>query len=412
MHILILSDAETLGGAAVATTRLVKALVEEGCEVTRVVGRRDEKHHSAQRRLRVISLSPAWERIMLKAYERLFHRSTLLTRTKWASERLCRLLDRLRPDIINIHNLHGRGWLPDLVETCIAYAPVVWTLHDMWSFTGRCTYSYNCEKFIEGCDETCPTPTEYPALPSHLVPIMWNRRRRLLNDHANIVAVSPSRWLATIARRGLWKARRVEVIPNGIPLDIYSPIERLKARSALGLECKGPVLLIMAHDLNESRKGGKILLEGLKKVRSRPITLIIAGKGGLPVEDSSIVVYHLGFLSQTRQKVLAYNAADLLLHPAIVDNFPNVLTEALACGTPAIGFRRGGIPEIIRPGKSGWVVDVLSSESFGEAIDYAIREISTGNDLRHTCRRQAVVEYDVRFQAKRYIDLFKTLARS
>src|SRR5262249_5214313 len=130
------------------------------------------------------------------------------------------LLTLARPDIINVHNLHGAapwGWGPRLVEVCLEFAPVVWTLHDMWSFTGRCAYSYDCEKFISGCDASCPTPDEEPKLPAERIHAAWEERRALYARHVDdLVIVTPSRWLAEQARRGMFARHRIEVIPYGL----------------------------------------------------------------------------------------------------------------------------------------------------------------------------------------------------
>ena len=132
------------------------------------------------------------------------------------------------------------------------------------------------------------------------------------------------------------------------------PLSRKDARTRLGVNPAGPVLLIAAFDLSERRKGAEILPGLWQHIQHRPLTVLTMGNGAVPIDDPLIEVHPLGFLDDDRRKALAYCAADALLHPAPVDNFPNVVLEVLACGTPTIALPVGGLPEMVRPGVSGW----------------------------------------------------------
>jgi Glycosyltransferase len=315
----------------------------------------------------------------------------------------------LRPDFINIHNLHSADWFPDLFRVCALHAPTVCTLHDMWSFTGRCAYSYECRKFLTGCDATCPTPQEYPARLPQRIAGDWEQRRHLLENEARLWAVAPSQWLAQEARAGLWKNRLLEVIPYGLPLDVYRPVDRILARHALGIDSTGPVILVVAQNLSERRKGGSFLIGALQKLPIRPLSLLTMGIEPLPVPGEGIQVHSLGYVTHDRMKVLAYSAADLLVHPAPVDNLPNVVLEAIACGTPVVGFPIGGMPDMVRAGETGWLASALNSEALADALAQACGELKRGRDLRDSCRVIAEREYNPALQALRYSNLFGSL---
>ncbi len=406
MHVVMLSDVETSGGAAIAASRLAEALVQAGVRVTRIVGYPDGQVHPwATQALR----TRLWDIAALKALETVSGHFAIYARARLACQRLHDLLIKLRPDVINVHNLHGAGWSPDLLAVCARHASTAWTLHDMWSFTGRCAYNYDCRKFINGCDAACSTPTEYPTLAPNSIAGGWRHREKLFAKYPGLVAVCPSRWLAQQATRGLWKGHRVEVIPNGLPLEVYRPIEKNLARMALGIETPGPVVLTAGQNLNERRKGGKILVEVLQKVRTRPLTLITLGYGHLPTAAEGINLYPLGYIDHERTKVLAYNAADLLVHPALVDNLPNTVMESIACGTPVVGFAVGGVPDMVRPGQTGWLANEVSPEVPATAIDAALADLHDGLNLRDSCRTVAEAEYSSELQARRYLALFDTL---
>ena len=461
MNVVILSDHDASGGAAVATCRAEAAISIEmrkngehnPGDVYRLVHFPDGK---------ITPIANLWhedsaaQRFLYRLPRKLlpshFPRPNT---TAFAAGRLREVLKTLEPDIINVHNLHGGaawGWGPHLVEVCLEFAPVVWTLHDMWAFTGRCAYAYDCEKFIAGCDASCPTPHEEPRLPPERIHTAWQERSALFARHRDDLAiVTPSRWLAAQARRGLFAHHRIEVIPYGIetalnllaPIQLarlkshssqvlkghphldpfraiavtgvyeqtFAPLPRDEARRQLGIACGGPVLILAAFDLAERRKGAEILPLLWRHIQHRPLTVLTMGRGTIVVDDPRIDVRALGFIDDDKLKALAYSAADALLHPAPVDNFPNVVLEALACGTPTIALPVGGVPEMVRPGVSGWLADAATPEALGRAVDQALGDLSLGKNLRDSCRALAESEYSLEDEGRRYIQLFEELRR-
>jgi len=290
---------------------------------------------------------------------------------------------------------------------------VVWTLHDMWSFTGRCIASEDCRKFLrgQGCDASCPTANEYPVLAPERIAGAWNERKEFFERRREIVAVTPSRWMAEQARAGLWHEHKIEVIPNGVPLEVYQPMKRAKAREELGLEAEGAVLLVAATVLSDRRAGGGLLAEALREVNERPLTLVAMGGGVLGVEVEGVRTVTLGYVEEERQRVLAYNAADVLVHPAPMGNLPNVIIEAMACGTPAVAFDVGGHAEAIAHGETGWLAQESTATGLAEAVQEATVRVRDGNTMREACRARAVKCFGDEVQAERYVNLFRLMQR-
>ena len=408
MRIVMLSDFETQFGAAISASRLAEALCRQH-RVTRIVGWCDAAAHPWT----TVRLWPslfAWgmRHVMPDASWREFS-------ARFLSRRLRSIIDDLQPDVINVHNLHGMswtGWSINLVRECAASAPTVWTLHDMWSFTGRCAYSYDCGKFSTGCDTTCPTPSEYPDLQPARIQRTWRQRRDLLDSLAHLTAVAPSMWLERQAHSGLWANHRIEVIPYGLSLNTYFLVPRKQARMELGLHPTRPVVVVAAANLTERRKGVSMLVEALRRLRPRPITVITLGDGQLDCHIDGIDLHPMGYISDERAKAMVYNAADLLVHPAPVDNLPNTVMEALACGTPVVGFPIGGVPEMVRPGKTGWLAEDVSSDALARTLSEALDQVSSGVDLRGGCRAVAEADYSLERQAVRYTALFESLLSS
>lgn len=405
MHVAMLSDFELVGGAAIAASRLAEGLCENGHKVTRIVRVSNCQNQLWERR--VLSI-PFIRPSLRKVFPDLFWKLVIERTYKSFLKKTLKLLN---PDVINIHNIHGAikfGWSLGLVEVCLGHAPTVWTLHDMWSFTGRCAYSKQCQKFRTGCDENCPSSDEYPSLQQESISDAWEQRRSLLGT-SNLAAATPSSWLAEQARKGLWREYRVEIIPNGLPLDRYPILDRSTARAKLALNRTGPVVLVVAPDLTDRRKGVELLIEALNEAWCPPLTLLTMGRGGIRGIGNNIIVRRLGYIADQHTKLLAYNSADAFIHPALSDNLPNVALEAIACGTPIIAFRIGGMPEIVREGKTGWLVEPTCANALANTIDRALRQIRDGLDLRESCRAMAEAEYSQDLQAKRYISLFRSM---
>lgn len=411
MHVVMVSDNETRGGAGAAAGRLADGLAAAGVRVTRLVGRTDPGPHS-------------WATVRLTSEQglpRRLLRKVLPAVGDWRDGRdalreLDTRLTELRPDVINLHNIHSIGHVlyshfpVSAVDRCTRHAPVVWTMHDQWSYTGRCGYAFDCRKFLTGCDRRCPTPHEQPQLAPGKIAGAWAAKKRILDSHPRLVAVAPSRWMAAEATAGLWAGHRVEVIPNGLPLDVYRPFDPRAARAALRLPDGAPVLVAVAEDLTERRKGGRLLVDALAHTRRRPLTVLTLGKQPLPSVPDGVTAVHLGYLSSERLTALTYSAGDLFVHPALADNLPNVFLEAFACGLPAVGFPVTGMTDLIRPGITGWFAADVSAPALAVAIDTALAVLTGGADYRARCRAVAEAEYPVSLQADRYRRLFAELA--
>lgn len=408
MHIVMLSDFETQGGAAIAASRLATGLVQAGQRVTRLVMAADGNRHVWQ----ILPLSPT-------RFDRAVQRfAPQALATRWLEpaiqSHLEKALATLQPDLINLHGLHGAaaaGWSPTLAQVCAKIAPVIWTLHDMWSFTGRCAYAGDCRKFIQGCDATCPTPNEYPALAPRRIAGAWRHRQALFESCPGLSAVSPSRWLAQEAQAGLWAGHRIEMIPNGLPLDVYTPTDRQRARQLLGLETTGPVLLISARRFNR-HKGADLFVEALSKLSGETLTVLVMGRADFAMQAPRQKIIQLGYIDDESKKALVYSAADLLVHPAVNDNLPNVVMEALACATPVASFAIGGVPDMVRPGQTGWLAESVSAEALAQLLRTILADAQPLAGLAPLCRQVAEADYGVQLQAQRYLVLAHSLSQS
>ncbi len=317
-------------------------------------------------------------------------------------------------DIINLH------WVayfqsPVNLHHLLMHKPVVWTLHDMWAFTGGCHYSAGCTQYQQDC-AACP---QLEADPSGLTAAVLQDRLDLLGDMP-LVIVTPSQWLANCAKQSrVLKNQRIEVIPYSLETDVFSPLNRAEAKQELGLEVGAIALLIGADNGNEHRKGFTELLQALHICRQNPQfqALLAAQKFQLwcfgisndQLAELNLPLHSFGRIDSDYQLRQIYAAADLFVLPSLEDNFPNTMLEAMSCGTPVVAFEVGGIPDVAKNGVTGWTMPLGDIA----AMAAAILDCIFADDLREQrgqASRQVMAEqYALTVQAQRYLELYADL---
>lgn len=370
MKLAVISKADSSGGGASrVATELVDHLLDAGADVCHWAARRyGEASHPIRR--------VYGDRPVVDYAVRLGH--TLL-RKIGAPELLP--WERLNPglrallgaDLIHVHDITNAlavdtlGWLA-------RQRPLVWTLHDCSPFTGGCLFPRGCTAFQRRCGQ-CPEHGVWPLEGwFDLTGLLLAQRRRVLRQ-TRLWPVAPSRWMADMAARsGLLPP--VTVIGNGIDLDSFRPSGKAAARRALGIDPQRTVLAICAGALADTRKG---VPEALTVARAaaayRPLVLAIGRPApALAKAFPDLDLHFSGFVTDRRTLATNYAAADALLYPSSADNQPLTVMEAMACGTPVLGFDYGGIPELVRQDEHGWLVptgavDALVQATMGALAD-------------------------------------------
>ena len=202
----------------------------------------------------------------------------------------------------------------------------------------------------------------------------------------------------------------MHVIPNGVDTNDFAPRDRSFAREILGLPPEAPVLLHVGGSAAQTHKGFSILREALRGVTD--VNGLVFASVGPDIPDIGLPVRHLrlGAIDKDRWLSLAYSAADFSVVPSIQDNFPNTVLESLACGTPVVAFDTGGVPDMVRPGVTGFLAPTGSADALRRAAIAALNARGEWGRLRAECRRVAVEEYAVEVQARRYAELYAELA--
>lgn len=333
-----------------------------------------------------------------------------------------KLLDLLpeRPDVLHCHNLHG-GWLTrggyfDLraLPWLSRQIPTVMTLHDTWMLAGHCAYTLGCERWKTGCGK-CPDLSIYPAIARDATAFNWNRKREIYATGRFHIA-TPSRWLLRQVEQSILAPGMVEgrVIPNGVDSVMFSPGSQALAREFLGLSRKDAILLFVANaaksnPFKDYRTVERTAIRSAAGYRRRKITLLVVGEKGDPIGFDNGEIRFVGY--QREQKTMAryYQAADVYVHAAKSDTFPNTVLEALACGLPVVATAIDGIPEQIDDGRSGFLVPAGDADSMAARVTELLANDGLRASMGEIAAEIASRSFTVEQQVQAYLDWYEQI---
>ncbi len=416
MKVLFVNKSENTGGAAVACNRIRKALNKQGLNAKLMV---EEKISDSKD---VIDLSPNSIRKKLNFVRFVSERLYFLPYEKskdvrfafspaFAGQNISNHPDFKAADIIHLHWFNqGFISLGGLKKIIASGKPIVWTLHDMWAFTGGCHYSKNCENYQKQCGNCI-----YLKSPSDkdLSFKIWKKKIHILKN-ANITFVCCSNWLKNKAKHSsLIKDFKIINIPNPIDTSIFYPKDKTALRKKLNLPENKKLLLFAAANLNDKRKGITYLMEAIKLYNAEhnpdDLEIITFGKKS-PLIDKLLQnkVRQFGILNNAEIIVNLYNAADIFVLPSLEDNLPNTIMESLACGTPVLAFHTGGIPEMIDHKQNGYLADYKSVNDLKKGLDFILNHPQK-DFLKQKALEKVQTEYSEQVVAEKYIKLYNEI---
>ena len=413
MRVLIVNTSEKTGGAAVAANRLMEALKNNGVKAKMLVGEKltDQitvvpLRHRWLQRWRFM-----WERwcIFLRLHFSRLHLFEIDTASAGAD--ITRLPEFKEADVIHLNWINqGMLSLRSIRKILRSGKPVVWTMHDLWPATGICHYARTCPSFRTAC-HNCP------LLPGgggkdDLSRRVWTRKKRLYHA-SNIHFVTCSRWLEEQAKQSsLMVGQRITAIPNTIDTRIFCPTDRREARLAAQLPAEGKVILFVSQKVTDERKGVAYFVEAVNRLAAEHPELAadtsVAVLGGNAEEvcgKLKLPSYPLGYVADEHTIVSIYNSADVYVLPSLEDNLPNTIMEAMACGVPCVGFRVGGIPEMIEHRRTGYIANFKDSNDLATGMAWTLLEADR-DELRANCLRKVAHDYSQQSVAMRYIEVY------
>ncbi len=332
-----------------------------------------------------------------------------------------RLLDLTpeRPSIVHCHNLHGDPFayfdlraLPRLSRQ----VPVVLTLHDAWLLSGHCAHSLHCERWTSGCGR-CPDLSLFPAIRRDATDYNWLRKRDIYAKSRFYIA-TPSRWLMQKVERSILASAVIEsrVIPNGVDISRFRPADKPAVRASLGLSPEANVLLFAATWIRTNIwKDFQMMRTAVARVAERGtgkrLVFLVLGEEGPSEQMGQAEIRYVPFQKDPGVVARYYQAADLYLHAARADTFPNTVLEALACGTPVVATAVGGIPEQVDDGVTGFLVRPGDAEAMAARIQRLLTDEALGSRFSANAAETARQRFDLDHQADTYLAWFHEIAQ-
>ncbi|MDR3128738.1 MAG: glycosyltransferase family 4 protein [Tannerellaceae bacterium] len=402
MKVVILSTYARKGGAAIAADRLRSALQKEGVEVSMLTG---NMLNTSEWKKQVNFLRLVAERVVIFIAchfrrENLFKVSIANTGTDVSRHPLVR-----EADVIHLHWINqGFLSLTDIRKLLQLGKPVIWTMHDMWPFTGICHHARECTHYKETC-RCCPFLRSLKR--EDLAFRVFLQKKKLLNQ-ANVVFVGCSKWITELAGEGtLSKDKRTCTISNPIDTTLFFPVrDKRMAKERMGFSTNKRLLLFGAFNVSDKRKGLDHLIKALRLLpEDEMIEIVIFGQTEGVQALYPHPVHFTGYIGDEAQKVTLYNAVDVFVTPSLEDNLPNTLMEAMACGTPCVGFKVGGIPEMIIHKQTGYLARYEDASDLAEGILWVLNHNEDGK-LSSACRQKVETSYAESVVAKQYINLY------
>ena len=312
---------------------------------------------------------------------------------------VARRVNRAKPDLVILHVTNNVLSHPEIAHI---EAPVLWLFHDMYPFTGDCHHSFGCGRFKEKCGQ-CPQLGSSDA--NDVSHAGWCLKNAAWS-HPRMTGVAPSRWIYDCAAASsACRGKKIKHIPSGIPLDVFTPSLREKARVEMGFSNDFFYLLAGAYSFANKLKGFDIVVDAARMLIAKGFKIKLVTFGNSPHTLPGLDTVNMGFVHDEKKMAALFAACDAYVHPTAADNFPTVLVESIACGTPCVTVPVGGCVDIVRDGVTGFVARDRSPESVADACGKLLAlPQNEAASLRASCRAVAEAEYGLELMARRYVE--------
>jgi len=412
MKVLIVNTSDIQGGAARAAYRLhqslqkieidSKMLVQKKTSVDPAVISPDTK----SRRLEAV-LRPQFDKLTVNRYR---NKTRTLFSPAWVPfSNVAERINNIKPDVVHLHWIAG-GMLR-IEELEKIKAPIVWSLHDMWAFTGGCHYDEDCGKFVAHCGK-CPVLGSIKT--SDLSYKIFNRKLKTYAKIKNLSVVGLSRWLAESAEQSLlFKNKHVVNLPNPIDTNVFKPLDKDIAREMLGIpEGKKIILFGAMSATSDPRKGFVELSSALKLLDMKGVELAVFGSNKPEAAlNFNFPVCYLGRFHDDLSLSILYSAADVMVVPSLQENLSNVIMESLACGTPVVAFNIGGNPDMIDHWQNGYLAKPYDPADLACGINYVL-EYPTPEVLRNNAVQKVQECFEAEKVALQYCRLYEEVIKN
>lgn len=407
MKVLIVNTTDIQGGAARAAYRLHRSLLAAGVDSQMLVQSKSSHDFTVlgpknKVKNALCKLRPTLDNLPVHRYK---GRTQTLFSPSWLPfTSIVKKINSLNPDVVHLHWITG-GFvrIEDLAKI---KAPVVWSLHDMWAFTGGCHYDEECGKFIAGCGE-CPVlgSSKHKDLSNKVL----KRKESSFKKQRNMTIVGLSKWLENKAQSSfLFHQTSVVNLPNPIDSSCFAPFDKHNARTLFNLPLDKKLILFGAMGAtSDPRKGFIKLSDALQHLKSDNTELVVFGSNRPKVSQGfKQKVHYLGHLYDDVSLRILYSTADVMVVPSLQENLSNAIMESLACGTPVVAFDIGGNPDLIEHRTNGYLAEPFNNQDLARGIDWVLQHQNPGV-LSNNAREKVIHSFESNLVARQYIDLYK-----
>ena len=407
MKVLSVSYSDLEGGAARAAYRLHHALLKEGIDSQMLVQKKSSDEYTivgptSNLQNAFVALGASVDLLPTKWYK---NRTLTKFSTAWRSSgKIINMINAIDPDIVHLHWING-GML-SIKDLSKIKAPVVWSMHDMWTFTGGCHYSENCSAFTGECGN-CKVLGSTKAY--DLSRWVYNRKATFFSKMPETVFIGMSRWMSEAAiSSSLLRDKKVVTLPNPIDSHTYAPVDKLQACQLLQLpQDKKLVLFGAIRATDDPRKGYTELQEAINKLMCDNAELIIFGSSTpLSEHQMKYPTHYLGHFHDDVSLRLLYSAADVMVVPSQQEAFGQMASEAMACGTPVVAFGHTGLLDIVEHQVNGYLARPLDTQDLANGIEWVLNA-ENYDELCLNARNKVLKEFDSHIVAQKYIELYK-----
>ncbi len=406
MNVLIVNTTDIEGGAARAAYRLHRSLLVAGLDSKMLVQSKTSDDFTVigpagKLQKGLGKIRPTLDAIPVKRYK---DRTKTLFSPAWLPfSSIVDHINEIDPDIVHLHWVTG-GMLR-IEDVARIRAPVVWSLHDMWAFTGGCHYDEECGKFKNSCG-SCPVLAS--AKENDLSSKVLQRKQVSFKQHTNLTIVGLSNWLAKQAKSSiLFKNTSVVNLPNPIDTTSFAPFCKQQARTLFNLPGDKKLVLFGAMGAtSDPRKGFKELAQALDHLPAE-YELVVFGSNEPKISQGfKQKAHYLGYLHDDITLRVLYNAADVMVVPSLQENLSNAIMESLSCGTSVVAFDIGGNSDLIDHQVNGYLAEPCSSADFAKGIDWVLQHQSP-DKLADNARQTVLGNFESSLVASQYIDLYR-----
>lgn len=406
MKILIVNSFDFVGGAAKAAYRLHKSLQAFGVESQMLVQVKTTDDYS------VISDTKPFKKIISKIssfvdplpLRRYKNRDTYFSCNRYSFLDTVSRINSLKPDLVHLHWInHG---MLNISELSSINAPLVWTLHDNWAFTGGCHIMWECTNYLEKCGH-CPRLSSQKEF--DLSRKNWNIKRSAYSKISNLCIVFPSRWLGDCAKKSsLLNSFNHVHLPNFLDTNLFKPIDKKTARNILNLPLEPKIVLFGAMSFTKDmNKGFDLLSEAINKLKINNLEFVVFGgkeKPGIP--SFKYPAHYLGRLYDDVTLQLVYSAADVMVVPSRQENLSYAIMESLSCGTPVVAFKVGGNPDLIDHLNNGYLADSFDTTDLTNGIEWVLTN-DRHSEISYNARQKIVTQFDSSILIPQFVRLYE-----